>query len=167
MLRSFLQLGGRHLRHRACADGDLLRALNGSQGFSSSRSGKGRGKGGEGSIRQHRLASEVKSIVSAALQQGPCNVTLLQRCGFEIEQVKMSGDLRKAFVLWKAMPGMHQTVERELNAQGKRLRSMVFEHLSMPFSPAIEFRQDKLNPQAQAIDDILAKLDEESDSGLS
>ena len=75
----------------------------------------------------------------------------------------MSGDLRKAFVLWKALPGMEQTAEKELNAQGKRLRSMVFERLSMPFSPAIEFRQDKVNPQAQAIDDILAKLDEESD----
>jgi ribosome-binding factor A len=80
-----------------------------------------------------------------------------------LAQVKMSGDLRKAFVLWKALPGMQPTVERELNAQGRRLRSMVFEHLSMPFSPAIEFRQDKVNPEAQAIDDILAKLDEESD----
>jgi len=75
----------------------------------------------------------------------------------------MSGDLRNAFVLWKALPGMHQTVEKELQAQGKRLRSLVFEHLSMPFSPAIQFRQDKMNPQAQAIDDVLSKLDEESD----
>lgn len=40
---------------------------------------------------------------------------------------------------------------------------MVFHHLNMPFSPAIEFLQDKVNPQAQAIDDILSKLDEESD----
>lgn len=163
MWRSVLQVGSRYSRDGKCAHGNLVRAWNGSQGFASARSPKGRGKSGEGSIRQHRLASEVKSIVSAALQQAPCNVTLLQRCGFEIEQVKMSGDLRKAFVLWKALPGMQQTVERELNAQGRRLRSMVFEHLSMPFSPAIEFRQDKVNPEAQAIDDILAKLDEESD----
>lgn len=168
MLRSFLQASIRHSRYQTWPEGYLSRGLNGDQSYSSSRSPKRpgdmrRSKGGEGTIRQHRLASEVKSIVSGALQQGPYDAALLQRCGFEIEEVKMSGDLRKAFVLWKALPGMHQTVEKELNSQGKRLRSLVFEHLSMPFSPAIEFRQDKLNPQAQAIDDVLSKLDEESD----
>ncbi|XP_024393694.1 uncharacterized protein [Physcomitrium patens] len=168
MLRSLLETTIGHSRHNVCPDRHLLRVLNGSQGFSSSQSPKRPGdrkggKNGQASIRQNRLASEVKAIISAALQQGPCNVPLLQRCGFEIHQVKMSRDLRKAFVLWKALPGMHQTVQKELNSQGKRLRSMVFHHLNMPFSPAIEFLQDKVNPQAQAIDDILSKLDEESD----
>lgn len=73
----------------------------------------------------------------------------------------MSNDLRKAFVLWKAQPGTHEKVERELKAQGKRLRSLVFQNLSMPFSPSIQFRQDKVNPQFQAIDDVLSKLDDE------
>lgn len=172
MLRHFVRAGILHSRHPTCLEGYLPQiVLNGGHSYaSSSRSpkrlgekGMNKGKGGETSIRQHRLASEVKSIVSSALQQGPYDSALLQRCGFEIEEVKMSGDLRKAFVLWKAMPGMHQTVEKELNAQGKRLRSLVFEQLSMPFSPAIQFRQDKVNPQAQAIDDVLSKLDEESD----
>ena len=72
----------------------------------------------------------------------------------------MSGDLRKAFVLWKAMPGMQQTVEKELNAQGKRLRSMLFEHLTMPFSPSIEFCQVKANSHAQAVEEALRKLEE-------
>ena len=61
------------------------------------------------------------------------------------------------FMLWKVLPGTEQTAEEELNAQRKGLQWMVFEHLLMPFSPAIKFRQ------AQAIDDILAKLHEESD----
>ena len=90
MLRSFLQAGVRQSMYWTYADGGLLRGLNGSQGFASSRSRKGRGKGGEGSIRQHRLASEVKSIVSATLQREPCDVSLLQRCGFEIEQASAS-----------------------------------------------------------------------------
>lgn len=90
MLRSLLQVGIRQSRCSRFGDGDLLGGLNGSQGFSSSRSSKRSGKSGEGSIRQHRVASEVKSIVSAALQQGPCNAPLLQRCGFEIEQVNIS-----------------------------------------------------------------------------
>jgi hypothetical protein len=96
MWRSVLQVGSRYSRHGKCAHGDLVRAWNGSQGFASARSPKGRGKSGEGSIRQHRLASEVKSIVSAALQQAPCNVTLLQRCGFEIEQASTTSPFLSA-----------------------------------------------------------------------
>jgi len=97
MLSSFLRAGIRHTRHQISPEGYLPRiVLNNGQGYSSaSRSPKrpgekGRGKPGEASIRQHRLASEVKSIVCAALQQGPYDAALLQRCGFEVEEVNFS-----------------------------------------------------------------------------
>lgn len=89
MLRSFIRASIRNLKQQLqqqqqqqqrCLEGTHLSAY-----YSSSRKG-GRGLG-EASIRQHRLASEVKTIVSAALQQGPYDSALLQRCGFEIEEV--------------------------------------------------------------------------------
>ena len=63
------------------ANEGLLRGLNGSQGFALSRLRKGRGKGGKGSIRQQRLASEVKWIDSTTYNKG-----LVMFCGLNVSQ---------------------------------------------------------------------------------
>ncbi|KAH8963468.1 hypothetical protein BDL97_04G012400 [Sphagnum fallax] len=177
MMKAVVEAGIRRLLQRSsnsCSGVHELRALKNcysSRSSSSARrpsrqptaSNRNSSKTGAASIRQQRVASEIRAVVAMALQQGACNAALLARCGFEIQEVKMSGDLRKAFVLWRAMPGMQRTVEKEINAAGKQMRSMVFEQLSMPFSPAIVFCEDKPNLRAQAIEEVLSRLDEEED----
>ena len=83
----------RHSGREASQNGESWLLVHWARGLSS-RSGSGkrpvdnrRSKGGDASIRQKRLASEVRAVVTTGLQQGACNAPLLQRCGFEIEEV--------------------------------------------------------------------------------
>lgn len=112
-------------------------------------------------LRQKRIASEVKEVISEALQQGPCQNPIFQRAGFEIKDVKMSSDLRTAHVLWRALPGMQKNAERAVLANVKRLRSLVFSRLSLPFSPIIKLQEDTLSPQVQALEEAFARLRED------
>ncbi|KAG6543218.1 hypothetical protein Mapa_015469 [Marchantia paleacea] len=111
-------------------------------------------------LRQKRIASEVKEVISEALQQGPCQNPVLQRAGFEVKDVKMSSDLRTAHVLWRALPGMQKNAERAVLVNVKRLRSLVFSRLSLPFSPVIKLQEDTLPPKVQALEEAFARLRE-------
>lgn len=93
MLRRLLEASIRHSGREASQNGEPWLSVHWARGLSS-RSGSGkrpvdnrRSKGGDASIRQKRLASEVRAVVTTGLQQGARNAPLLQRCGFQIEEV--------------------------------------------------------------------------------
>lgn len=72
----------------------------------------------------------------------------------------MSADLRRAYVFWKASPGLQVTAEKRLNLMGKRLRSIVFSELCLPFSPSIEFVDDIPDRRAREVEAVLDRLRE-------
>ncbi|KAL2651614.1 hypothetical protein R1flu_019742 [Riccia fluitans] len=110
--------------------------------FSTHSSRKYSSPKGVPTLRQKRIASEVKEVISEALQQGPCENPNLRRAGFEITDVEMSSDLRTAHVLWRALPGMQKSAEKAVLSNVKRLRSLVFSRLTLPFSPTLKFQED-------------------------
>ncbi|KAJ7524777.1 hypothetical protein O6H91_17G021100 [Diphasiastrum complanatum] len=111
-------------------------------------------------LRHKKISAQILDFISLAFQQGPYNSDLLLRCGLEINRVKMSSDLRVAYILWSSSPGMQRTIEKELKVHVARLRSMLFSELSMPFSPKIIFIEDKPNKHAQELEEALAALKE-------
>ncbi|KAL3700325.1 hypothetical protein R1sor_018347 [Riccia sorocarpa] len=115
----------------------------------------------EPTLRQKRIASEVKEVIGEALQQGPCESPIVKRAGFEITDVEMSSDLRTAHILWRALPGMQKSAEKAVLSNVKRLRSLIFSRLTLPFSPALKFQEDTLPPHVQALEEAFAKLKEE------
>lgn len=111
-------------------------------------------------LRQKRIASEVRETICEALQQGPCQNPIFQRAGFEIRDVKMSSDLRTAHVLWRALPGMQKSAEKAVLSNAKRLRSLIFSRLSLPFSPMLKFQEDTPPAHVRALEEAFAKLRE-------
>ncbi len=102
-MKAVVEAGIRRLLQRSsnsCSGVHELRALKNcysSRSSSSARrpsrqptaSNRSSSKTGAASIRQQRVASEIRAVVAVALQQGACNAALLARCGFEIQEVRV------------------------------------------------------------------------------
>lgn len=52
----------------------------------------------------------------------------------------MSPDLRTIYILWSARSQNLETAEKILRGNTARLRSLLFRHLKMPFSPELKFK---------------------------
>ncbi|GBG86287.1 hypothetical protein CBR_g41281 [Chara braunii] len=92
------------------------------------------------SIRQKRVAIQIRSIICEEMERTALRDHLLGRCGFFVDGVRMSPDLRTAFITWTCHPQMAADAYRRVSSAASKLRSVVFQRLAMRFSPRLEFR---------------------------
>eukprot|EP00238_Polyblepharides_amylifera_P013011 CAMPEP_0196599002 /NCGR_PEP_ID=MMETSP1081-20130531/94625_1 /TAXON_ID=36882 /ORGANISM="Pyramimonas amylifera, Strain CCMP720" /LENGTH=96 /DNA_ID=CAMNT_0041924743 /DNA_START=380 /DNA_END=670 /DNA_ORIENTATION=- len=68
-------------------------------------------------------------------------------CGFSIEEVRMSKDLRVAFVRWSLTHGSKAEMERTLLHNKGKMRTMLGKLMGVKHTPDIQFRFDTLMKQ--------------------
>eukprot|EP00897_Mesotaenium_endlicherianum_P006497 jgi/Mesen1/5876/ME000299S04988 len=113
------------------------------------------------SVRQKRVAVQIHAALVRAMEQGPLREALLLPLGFSIQEIRMSTDLRIAYIRWTSRSGTQAAAEGVLRRHVAELRSTVFQSLSLAFSPALQFRSDAPAHKWEALNEAFARLEEE------
>ena len=73
----------------------------------------------------------------------------------------MSPDMRRAYVLWTALPGHEERMERELARSAVPLRSAMATLVGLKHTPALHFRRSVVTEEATRMEEAWTRLDRE------
>ena len=90
---------------------------------------------------QVKAGAKVHRALCEALHSGSLASRFLQGSGFSFLEVRMSPDLRRAYVRWSVMEGHEELMERELARSAVPLRSCVATLVGLKHTPELHFRR--------------------------
>jgi len=116
-------------------------------------------------IRQKKIADQIKKLVSVIIDR---ELKDPDKGFITITHVKMSGDLRIAFIYFTDLGGK-EAAERSLQALNRAknfIRNAIAPHLKLRFIPELRFFIDDTFEYAQRIEELLKQIkkDETTDS---
>eukprot|EP00850_Spirogloea_muscicola_P003517 SM000014S00305 [mRNA] locus=s14:640169:640764:+ [translate_table: standard] len=78
-------------------------------------------------------------------------------------QVRVSSDLRKAFIEYTTLPRARGAAAVHLQRHAGRLRSQIFSALAVPFSPMLEFKERGTNLPQEQLDAAFDRIHSETE----
>eukprot|EP00850_Spirogloea_muscicola_P007547 SM000038S14360 [mRNA] locus=s38:412785:413562:- [translate_table: standard] len=106
--------------------------------------------------------AQVRQVLVGELQRGALREVLLLQCGFRVEDVRVSSDLRKAFIEYTTLPRARGAAAVHLQRHAGRLRSQIFSALAVPFSPMLEFKERGTNLPQEQLDAAFDRIHSET-----
>eukprot|EP00873_Tetraselmis_striata_P015763 jgi/Tetstr1/436027/TSEL_024906.t1 len=113
------------------------------------------------SPRQAKFGSRLRQTLEVVISTDSTLANLSRNTGFGIEEVRMSPDLQKAFILWDAFPRQMDAAERGLNRNMNRMRAMASKRLGAKFMPWLEFRRNELTGEQVGVAQLLEEWEAE------
>jgi ribosome-binding factor A len=108
------------------------------------------------SQRQLRVAEEIRHILARLLMRGELHDPALAGVSVTVCEVRISPDLKNATAFAMPLSGLHtEEVLKGLNRSAPYLRSQVGQALSLRYTPALRFVEDKSFDEAHHIDELL------------
>lgn len=109
-------------------------------------------------LRQDRLADEIRDIIGSAFQGGQMNDPRLT--GVTITHVKLSADLQIARVYYRVYSDAldHQVIEKGLHAASGFLKKRLAKVLDVRRVPHLKFFYDDSVDHANRIEELLSKI---------
>lgn len=112
--------------------------------------------------QQRKLASKVRTALEDALMHDTAfRETLVGVYGFTVQEVRMSPDNMKAFVLWRAYPNCEAAARIELNRRLKVLRAAAAARLQLRHMPRLEMRHDTLTDEQARLEAAMDQIRQE------
>lgn len=112
-------------------------------------------------LRQSKFGARLRKALDVVLSSDPAMVSLSRSTGFGIEEVRMSADLQKAFILWDAFPKRMEAAERGITRNMCRVRAMTSKKLGAKFMPWLDFRRDQLTSEQRNIAELMDEWEAE------
>lgn len=86
---------------------------------------------------------------------------LLDDSAFSLLEVRMTPDLRRAYVLWSARAGAEERSQRELARAAVPLRSAVAKLVGLKHTPELHFRCASVSNEEQQLNDAFLAIEAE------
>jgi len=115
--------------------------------------------------KQRHVGQKVAKVLHILAASGKFHQVFMQNIGFTMHEVRMSGDLKVAYVRWSVYKGCPVDMENRLQANKGRLRSAVGKMLQMKHTPDLQFRRDKLKDHRRELEMAIRELQQEEDGG--
>lgn len=121
---------------------------------------------GPGQVSQHRARVGAAVLRALAAASGP-RALGLDGSALSLTEVRMSPDLRRAYVLWGCRPGAEERCERALARAAAPLRAAVARLVGLRHTPELHFRCGSGGAAAEErgrFDEAWARLDAEREA---
>jgi ribosome-binding factor A len=119
-------------------------------------------------VAERRLTSRLlTALEQAVVGDAVISEVLVQRHGFAVHRVRLSGDRRTMHILWDAHPGAAEACGAELQRSAWRLRATMAKIAKTRFTPRLEFRHDRLPTGAAATASALERVEAAAAAGAS
>ena len=107
---------------------------------------------------QRRVGPRVLRFLGEALRSnGRMHERLVGELGVVLTDLRMSPDLRTAFVQWSAFSGAEERAGRELSAAAGLLRRKL-RRLGLKYTPQVVFRSGRLTLQQAQVEEAFARI---------
>eukprot|EP00242_Pyramimonas_sp_CCMP2087_P007046 CAMPEP_0198199074 /NCGR_PEP_ID=MMETSP1445-20131203/2406_1 /TAXON_ID=36898 /ORGANISM="Pyramimonas sp., Strain CCMP2087" /LENGTH=277 /DNA_ID=CAMNT_0043868791 /DNA_START=451 /DNA_END=1284 /DNA_ORIENTATION=+ len=116
--------------------------------------------------KQRHYAQKMAKVLHILASSSQFLHVFVENIGFTMHEIRMSGDLRVAYIRWSVYKGCPVDMEQRLKASKGRLRTAVGKMLQMKHTPDLQFRRDKLKNHRQEMEAAIRQLQMEDESEL-
>lgn len=110
--------------------------------------------------RSKRVASLLKEVISEIILY-ELNDPIFKNF-ISLTEVKISNDLRKATVYFRAYAKEYEEVEKALNKAKGYIKKLLGQKIILKFIPEIEFKMDLREEKEKELEELLAKISKNS-----
>lgn len=114
------------------------------------------------SLPERRVNSRYRTAVLAAVANDAIvRKAIVEAYGFSIQDVLVTNDRKKLFVLWDCFPHHVERCQRTLEHIAFRVRRSMAANLKAKHTPYLEFKHDRMTASEAAVAAILDRIERE------